>query len=74
MKNKQEKGIPQEKLASMTLSTRQKKQREAERERLMVVKEIESLLSDLGKQKKGRSWSMRNPRKLGHRPNDIFED
>lgn len=74
MNKKKETGIPQQQLASMTLSTRQKKQRETERERLAVVKEIESLLSDLCKQKKGRSWSMRNQRKLGQRPNDIFED
>ncbi len=74
MNKKQEKGIPREKLESMTVAQRQAMQRDVEKERLHVVKEIESLLADISKQKKGRSWSMRNPKKLGHRPNDTLED
>lgn len=74
MNTKQEKGVPQDKLASMTVAQRQAAQRDAERERLHVVKEIESLLADISKKKKGRSFKMRNLKKLGHRPNDTIEE
>jgi hypothetical protein len=74
MNTKQEKGIPQEKLASMTVAQRQAAQRDAERERLHIVKEMESLLADISKKKKGRSFKMRNPKRLGHRPNDTVEE
>jgi hypothetical protein len=74
MKKKQEKGVSKENQAPVTLAQRRKMQRDAERQRLLVVKEIEDLLVDISKQKKGRSFSMKNPKKLGHRPNDVFED
>ena len=74
MNTKQENGISQEKLASMTVAQRQAAQRDAERERLRIVKDMESLLADISKKKKGRSFKMRNPKKLGHRPNDTIEE
>ena len=74
MNTKQEKGIPQDKLATMTVAQRQAAQRDAERERLRVVKEIESLLADISKKKKGKSFKLRNPKRLGHRPNDTIEE
>ena len=74
MNEKKEKGIPGEKLASMTFAQRQAMQRDVEKARLSVVKEIESLLTDISKKKKGKSWGMKNPKKLGSRPNDILKN
>ena len=74
MNKRQEKGVSQQKLATMTLSQRQTVQRDAERVRLGIVREIENLLVDMSKIKKGRAFKLKNLKQLGHRPNDIVEE
>ena len=61
-------------LSMLTEAQRQAKQRDLEKQRLEITKEIEKLLVDISKLKKGRSLRMKNPRKLGRRPNDTVED
>lgn len=74
MKKTQEKGISRSELEAMSIARRQRTQRETEQRRLDIVREIEALLSDISKNKKGRSLRMRNPKRLGRRPNDTLED
>ena len=74
MKKTKEKGFSRAELEAMTVSQRQIAQRDIVKERFEVVKEIERLLTDISKKKAGKSLQMRNPKRLGHRPNDIFED
>ena len=74
MRKKETKGFSKAQLEGMTVSQRLTAQRNLENERFEVVKEIEGLLADISKKKAGKSLQMRNPKRLGHRPNDIKED
>ena len=61
-------------LSLLTEAQRQAKQRDLEKQRLEITREIEKLLVDISKLKKGKSLRMKNPRKLGRRPNDTVDD
>ena len=61
-------------LTLLTEAQRQTKQRDLEKQRLEITKEIEALMVDISRVKKGKSLRMKNPRKLGHRPNDVVDD
>ena len=61
-------------LSLLTEAQRQQKQRDLEKQRLEITREIEKVLGDISKLKKGRSLRMKHPRKLGHRPNDVLDD
>ena len=61
-------------LSLLTEAQRQQKQRDLEKQRLEITREIENLLGDISKLKKGRSLRMKHLRKLGHRPNDTVDD
>lgn len=74
MKKTQKNGIPEEKLETMTLAQREAMQRESEKRRLTVTQAIEDLLTQISAKKSGRSLRMKNPKRLGQRPNDTLED
>lgn len=74
MKKKQNVGISKEKLGAMTPTQRQLLQRDIQKERLEIVKEIELLLEDISQKKQGKPLHMQNPKALGRRPNDIREE
>ena len=74
MKKKVEKGFSKERLGAMTPSQRRIMQRDIERDRLEVVRELESLLGEISKKKKGKALHMRNTKILGRRPNDTLEN
>ena len=61
-------------LSMLTEAQRGKKQRELEKQRLEITREIEILMKDISKLKKGMPLRMQNPRRLGHRPNDVVDD
>ena len=61
-------------LSLLTEAERQAKQRDLEKQRLHITREIESLMKDISKLKKGKSLRMKSPRKLGRRPNDVVDD
>ena len=61
-------------LSLLTEAERQAKQRDLEKQRLHITREIESLMRDISKLKKGKSLRMKSPRKLGRRPNDVVDD
>ena len=61
-------------LSLLTEAERQAKQRDLEKQRLRVTREIESLLRDISRLKKGKSLHMKSPKKLGSRPNDVVDD
>ena len=61
-------------LSLLTEAQRQQKQRDLEKQRLEITREIEKVLGDISKLKKGRSLRRKHPRKLGHRPNDVLDD
>ena len=73
MKKNQDAGIPKADLSMMTEAQREAMQRNLEKDRLETVKGIENVLSELSKKKKGKSFAMKNPKKLGKRPNDTVE-
>ena len=70
---KKKKNAKQE-LSLLTEAQRQTKQRDLEKQRLEITREIEKLLVDISKVKKGKSLRMKHPRKLGRRPNDTVDD
>ncbi|MBP3605591.1 MAG: hypothetical protein J6J66_03225 [Clostridia bacterium] len=74
MKKTQKNGISEEKLEMMTLAQREAMQRESEKRRLTVTQAIEDLLSEISSKKSGKSLRMKNPKRLGQRPNDTLED
>ena len=61
-------------LSLLTEAERQAKQRDLEKQRLRVTREIESLLRDISRLKNGKSLHMKSPRKLGSRPTDVVDD
>lgn len=74
MRKKQINGIPKEKLDAMTVSQRWVLRRDIEKDRLAIVKEIEGVLADISKKRVGKPLQISNPKKLGRRPNDVWED
>ena len=74
MNKTQKNGISEEKLGAMTLAQRGAMQRESEKRRLTVTQAIEDLLVEISAKKSGKSLRMRNPKRLGQRPNDTLED
>ena len=71
---KKKKENAKQELSLLTEAQRQAKQRDLEKQRLEITREIEKLLVDISKLKKGKSLRMKNPRKLGRRPNDTVDD
>ena len=49
-------------------------QSDLEGRRMETVREIERVLSEISKKKKGKSLRMKHPSKLGSRPNDTVEE
>ncbi len=49
-------------------------QSDMEGRRMETVREIERILSEISKKKKGKSLRMKNSGKLGSRPNDTVEE
>ncbi len=74
MNKTQKNGISEEKLGTVTLAQREAMQRESEKKRLTVTRAIEDLLVEISGKKSGKSLRMKNPKRLGERPNDILED
>ncbi len=61
-------------LSLLTEAQRGQRQSELEKQRLEITREIEKVLVDISKLKKGRSLRMKSPRRLGKRPNDVVDD
>lgn len=61
-------------LSLLTAAQRLEKQRDLEKQRLEITREIEKLLKDISKLKKGMPVNMTHPRRLGRRPNDVLDD
>ncbi len=74
MRKKHIKGFSMEQLESMTPAQRQIKQRDLEKERLEVIKEMERLVTDISKKKHGKPLPLINPKRIGRRPNDLREE
>lgn len=65
---------PQNELSAMSDVQREAVQADLEKKRMDTVRGIENLLAELSKKKKGKSLCMKNPKKLGTRPNDTVEE
>ena len=74
MKKKKERGLAWDALDAMTISQRRDTRRELEKERVGILKDIETLLTDVSRRSAGGSLRMKRSKKLGRRPNDILED
>lgn len=74
MKKKKERGLAWDALDAMTVSQRRDTRRELEKERVGILKDIETLLTDVSRRSAGGSLRMKRPKKLGSRPNDVLED
>ena len=61
-------------LSLLTEAQRGERQRDLEKQRLDITREIEKVLKDISGLKKGRSVKMPHPRRLGRRPNDVLDD
>lgn len=73
MNKKKETGMPAEDLRAMSDAQRDAIKADLEKQRMNTVRGIEELLCDISKKRKGKSLRMKNPKKLGTRPNDTVE-